>query len=150
MSWKLFPIFLAAALAAGAAGQFFMPGAWYDTLSKPWFTPPGWVFPIAWATLYLLMSLAAARIAARPDPALPLAVWALQMVLNGLWTPVFFGAQDLGAALIIIALMWLAIAACVVTFFARDRVASAMMLPYLAWVSLASALNFEIWRLNPV
>lgn len=149
MDWTAFAIFLAAAATAGATGTFFSPGTWYEALVKPGFTPPPLAFPIVWTTLYVLMALAAARIAPKEANGTALAFWALQIALNTLWTPVFFGAHRIGAALVIIVLMWLAIAATTWAFFALDRWAGALMVPYLAWVSLATALNLAIWRLNP-
>lgn len=148
MEWTLFAIFLAAAATAGATGTFFSPGEWYEGLAKPSFTPPPIAFPIVWTTLYVLMSVAAARVAWKDVGGHAIAFWALQIALNTLWTPVFFGANKVGAALVVIVLLWLAIAATTWLFFTIDRIAGALMVPYLAWVSLATALNFSIWRLN--
>lgn len=144
-----FAIFLLAAATAGATGMFFQPGSWYDSLQKPGFTPPGWVFPIAWTTLYVLMAWSAARLAVLPGAGLVLGLWALQIALNTLWTPVFFGAHRLGAAMAILAALWLVVAVLVVLAWRMDRLAGALLLPYLAWLTLAGTLNFSLWQNNP-
>ena len=95
MIWICFIVFLAACFAAGATGGLFPPGQWYEGLRKPAWTPPNWVFPAAWTTLYLCIAAAGARAAVQPDNALAMAFWALQIALNTLWTPVFFGLRRL-------------------------------------------------------
>lgn len=144
-----FLILLIACAAAGATGILFQPGAWYDGLAKPWFNPPRWAFPVAWATLYVLIAWAGARLAHLPGAGLVMALWAAQIALNTLWTPVFFGAHRMGMGVAVIALLWLVVAALTVLAFRLDRVAGALLLPYLAWLSLAGALNYRLWQMNP-
>ena len=144
-----FLILLIACAAAGATGILFQPGAWYDGLAKPWFNPPRWAFPVAWTTLYVLIAWAGARLAHLPGAGLVMALWAAQIALNTLWTPVFFGAHRLGMGVAVIALLWLVVAALTVLAFRLDRVAGALLLPYLAWLSLAGALNYRLWQMNP-
>jgi tryptophan-rich sensory protein len=127
----------------------FQPGAWYDALQKPSWTPPNWLFPVAWTTLYLLMSLSAMRVAQLPDAGQALAFWAMQIAFNTLWTPVFFGLRRMRAALVVMVFLWVSVAATTVTFWQVDWLAGLMFLPYLVWVSVAGALNFSVWRLNP-
>jgi benzodiazapine receptor len=152
MTLSLFLTFLAACLAAGATGAMFQPGDWYRSLRKPTWTPPNWLFPVAWTTLYLCMSFSAARIAGlagtEAGVGQALAFWGLQIALNTLWTPVFFGLHKLGAGLVVLGLLWLAVAATMVAFWRIDFIAGLLFLPYLAWVSVAGALNFSVWRLN--
>lgn len=148
MDWALFGVFLGATVAAGATGMIFQPGAWYDGLSKPDWTPPKWVFPTAWTTLYVLMSWAATRVAPVPGSGPALGLWSLQISLNTLWTPVFFGAHKKGLGLIILCCLWLAVAAMLRAFWQLDTWAMLMILPYLAWLSVAASLNFWIWRNN--
>jgi tryptophan-rich sensory protein len=148
MVFLLFLIFLAACMAAGATGAMFAPGDWYRDLRKPRWTPPGWMFSVVWTTLYVLMSWAAARVAMAEANGIALALWALQIALNTLWTPVFFGLHRMRAGMVIISLLWLVVAATIVAFFQVDGLAGAMMLPYLAWISVAAALNGAILRLN--
>ena len=148
MFW-LFLTYLAASGAAAATGRFFMPGAWYDGLNKPTWTPPGWVFPVVWTTLYILSSLAAAIVATKSGSGQALAFWALQIALNTLWTPVVFGAHRLGAGIVIIVALWLTLGAMIVTFLPLSLWAGLMIVPYLVWVSIATALNIWLWRNNP-
>ncbi|MGR3485437.1 MAG: tryptophan-rich sensory protein TspO [Paracoccaceae bacterium] len=149
MSIALFAIFLGACFAAGATGATFPPGPWYRRLDKPSWTPPDWAFPVMWTTIYVLMSFAAARVATQPGAGLALAFWALQIALNALWTPVFFGLRRLRAALPVMAALWIAVAACLVTHWRLDLWAGLAFVPYLAWVTVAGALNLAVWRRNP-
>lgn len=151
MDLTLFFIHLAACGAAATTGALFQPGGWYQALKKPSWTPPRWLFPVAWTTLYLLMSAAAARVGAldTPGTGLAMSLWSLQIAFNTLWTPVFFGLHRMRSAMAVMAVLWLAVAATTISFFALDVWAGLMMLPYIAWVSVASALNFTVWRLNP-
>jgi len=126
----------------------FSPGPWYDKLAKPWWTPPGWVFPITWTTLYLCMSYAAMRVAMSADNDVALALWGLQIALNTLWSPVFFGLHRLKAAFVIIACLWLGVAATTFAFWQVDWVAGAFFLPYLLWVTIAGTLNGTVWQMN--
>lgn len=149
MDWGLFLTFLAACGGAAATGAMFQPGPWYDALQKPSWTPPNWLFPVAWTTLYLLMSLSAMRVAQLPDAGQALAFWAMQIAFNTLWTPVFFGLRRMRAALVVMAFLWLSVAATTFAFWQMDWLAGLMFTPYLLWVSVAGALNFSVWRLNP-
>lgn len=126
--------------------------AWYQALVKPALTPPGWVFPVAWTTLYILLGVALAMIlnarGARGRAA-AVALFAAQFALNLAWTPLFFGAHRVTAALLVIlAILSLSIAT---TFaFARIRRQAAWLLvPYLVWLSFAAGLNWRIGQLNP-
>lgn len=148
MDWTLFLTYLVACGAAAATGAMFEPGAWYRALVKPSWTPPDWVFPVAWTTLYLLISLAAMRVAQLPGTGLALALWSVQIAFNTLWTPVFFGLKKLGAGMVVLCGLWLAVAATMVAFWGHDWVAGLMFAPYLVWVTVAGALNFSVWRLN--
>lgn len=152
MTVFLFLIFLAACSAAAATGALFSPGDWYRSLRKPRWTPPDFAFPIVWTVLYLAMSYAAARVGGltvdKPAAAVALAFWALQIALNTLWTPVFFGLQRMRAGLVIILMLWVAVAATMVQFWMVDRIAGLLLLPYLVWVSIAAALNASALRLN--
>jgi tryptophan-rich sensory protein len=150
-TWATLAGFLAASFGAAATGAIFQPGAWYRTLAKPSWTPPDWLFPIAWTVLYIAMSVAAWWVALSPSVwAMPaLAAWSWQIVMNALWSPVFFGLRRIGAAMVVILFLWLAVATTTFAFWHVERVAGLLMLPYLAWASYAGALNFAIWRMNP-
>lgn len=149
MFWIVFAVFLAACFAAGATGGMFPPGAWYRGLNKPGWTPPDWLFPVAWTTLYICMATAGARAAMQPDNGVAMALWALQIALNTLWTPVFFGLRRIRAGMAVLALLWLAVAAAMAALFRLDTLAGLLFVPYLIWVSVAGALNLSVWRLNP-
>lgn len=149
MTWVFFGIFLCACAAAGTTGGMFQPGEWYRSLNKPSWTPPDWLFPVAWTTLYLCMSAAGARVAGMEGSGLALALWSLQIALNTLWTPVFFGLQKMRAGLAVLIALWLAVFACMIALWDVDWLAGVLFLPYLAWVSTAGALNLSVIRLNP-
>ena len=149
MFWLCFAIFLVACFSAGSTGGLFPPGKWYENLDKPPWTPPNWLFPVAWTTLYLLMAAAGARVAVSDGNALAMALWALQIALNGLWTPVFFGLKRLKLGLVVLIGLWLSVAATLLALWQVDWIAGLMFVPYLVWVSVAGALNFSVWRRNP-
>ena len=148
MDILIFFVFLASCFAAGSTGAMFPPGPWYDALRKPSWTPPNWLFPIAWMVLYVLIAWSASRVAFIPGSGLAMAVFALQIALNTLWTPVFFGLRRLGQGMVVLTALWASVAAMVVSFGLLDPVAGLMLIPYLIWTSYAGALNFWIWRNN--
>ncbi|MGL6212196.1 MAG: tryptophan-rich sensory protein TspO [Paracoccaceae bacterium] len=149
MDWALFLTFLAACGAASATGAMFQPGPWYTSLTKPSWTPPNWLFPVAWSILYLCMAASAARVAVLPDSGQAMAFWALQIAVNTLWTPIFFGLRRMRAAMVVMVGLWLSVAATMLAFFQLDLIAGLLFVPYLVWVTVASALNFSVLRLNP-
>lgn len=132
-------------------GSRFTPGAWYAALDKPALTPPGWVFPVVWTALYLMMGIALALVVhsrAETGAAAALAVFVLQLVLNGLWSWLFFGLERPGLALVEIVLLWTAILAATILCWRVRPLAGALLLPYLLWVGFAAWLNLGLWRLN--
>jgi translocator protein len=149
MDIVLFLIFLAASFAAGATGALFPTGPWYKALNKPVWTPPNWAFPVMWTSIYLLISFAGARVAPMEGSQYALGFWALQIALNALWTPVFFGLRRLWGSLPIMACLWVAVAGATWTHFAVDFWAGLAFVPYLVWVTIAGALNLSVARLNP-
>jgi benzodiazapine receptor len=125
--------------------------SWYPLLAKPALTPPDLAFPIVWTALYALMAISAWRVwraSGLRQARNALLLFALLLVLNLGWSWLFFGQQMIGWALVEIGLLWLAIAACIVTFARHDRIAAWLLLPYLLWVSFAAYLTFAIWTLN--
>jgi translocator protein len=149
MDIYLFGIYLVACGAAATTGAMFSPGAWYEALKKPSWTPPNWLFPVAWTTLYLLMAASAARVSAVEGAEYGLALWSVQIAFNTLWTPIFFGLRRLRAAMAVMVGLWLSVAATTVAFFGLDFWAGLMFLPYLVWVTVAGARNFWVMRHNP-
>ncbi|WP_192564984.1 tryptophan-rich sensory protein TspO [Pseudomonas gozinkensis] len=143
-----FVIFLIACGAAASTGIFFKPGTWYEGLAKPAFTPPNWAFPVAWTIIYLLLAWVGYRLTLIPGSETVLALWAAQIALNTLWTPVFFGAQRMFAAMVILALLWLVVVLMVVLALRLDLITGLILFPYLAWLCVAAALNFSILRKN--
>lgn len=142
-------MFIGACCAAAATGSMFPPGKWYAALEKPSWNPPNWVFPVVWSILYIVIAVAAARVSGLPGSALAMAFWALQIALNTLWSPVFFGLRRLRAGLVIIVLLWVSVFGAMLTAWQLDTTAGMLLVPYLVWVSIAAALNASVLRLNP-
>lgn len=147
--WGLFGLFLGASVAAGITGWMFKPGAWYEGLVKPDWRPKNWMFPVAWITIYLLSSLAAARVAVQPGNDFAMGFWALQIALNTLWTPTFFGARRMGLSVVVMGALCFAVLGMLWTFWSLDGWAFLLILPYAGWLSLAAPLNWRVWRDNP-
>lgn len=154
LRWAIFtvPLILLLGFASGRAVPAGSDNSWYMALQKPALTPPGWVFPVAWIALYILLGLAVAMIlhargaAGRP---VALALFAVQFALNLIWTPLFFGMHQVGAALLVIVAM-LALAILTTILFGRIRRPAAwLMLPYLVWIAFAGVLTWRIGQLNP-
>lgn len=141
---------------AGAIGTVFAVSSiqtWYASLQKPWFNPPNWLFGPAWLTLYFLMGISLYLVWAkgREKGAVKTAmlVFGMQLVLNALWSIIFFGLKSPFYAFIEIVFLWIVILATIVTFHPISKKASLLLLPYIAWVSFAAMLNFSVWMLNP-
>ena len=149
MDYMLFFMFLAATFAAGSTGALFPTGEWHKQLNKPSWTPPNWLFPIAWTSLYLLMSFAGARVAVLDGNAYAMAFWAMQIAFNAIWTPVFFGLRNLKGSLPFMAGLWLSVLGALITHWQLDLWAGLAFVPYLIWVTVAAALNLAMVRLNP-
>jgi uncharacterized protein YbjT (DUF2867 family)/tryptophan-rich sensory protein len=146
----LFAICMAAAGAGGAVTSSSV-GDWYQTLAKPSWTPPNWLFGPVWTALYLLMAVSAWLVWRRSGwhaARVPLRLFGLQLALNAGWSAVFFGVRNPGLAFGEILVLWLAIVATTVGFLGRSTVAAVLLMPYLAWTSFAAVLNFAIWRMN--
>ena len=142
-------LFIAGVMLVGfAIGSLTAPDAWYAALRKPSFNPPNWVFPPAWAILYVLIGIAGWRVWRLADRGALLKVWAAQLMLNLGWTPVFFVAHRTGAALAVISALLAAILLFIALAWSRDRIAALLFLPYAAWVAFALVLTAAIWRLN--
>jgi benzodiazapine receptor len=145
---------------AGIIGSVFTTPSidgWYAGLVKPTLNPPAWVFGPVWTTLYALMGIAAfliwssyAKATADKKKGIKIALtlFGTQLVLNTLWSIIFFGLHSPGGALIEIMFLWLAILATIIAFAKISKPAAWLLVPYIAWVSFASYLNFMIWMLN--
>jgi benzodiazapine receptor len=149
----IYGMFLALCLAIAAAGSIansYGLAAWYPALNKPSFNPPNWLFAPVWTVLYVMIAVAGARLVLSParekEPAISL--YFAQLGLNAAWSWVFFYGQAIGAAAVVIGVLWLAILATIWLAWTKDRMASLLLIPYLVWVSFAAVLNIAIWRLN--
>jgi len=142
-------VFLLLVLGGGLViGALTQPGSWYASLTKPWFSPPNWIFGPVWTALYIMIAIAGWRIYQAAPKSGAMAAWAAQLGLNFLWSPVFFGAQRPGLALVVLVMLLAAIIAFIALSLPRDRLSAALFVPYAAWVSFAFILNAAIWRLN--
>jgi benzodiazapine receptor len=144
-------VFLLLTFCVATIASQFMPGAWYQALSKPSWTPPGWVFGPVWTFLYASMAVAAWLVWKKKGwhgARAPLVAYFIQLLLNGLWSWFFFGQYWIGVALIDILALLAAIGVTLILFWRVKRVAGILFIPYLLWVAFASVLNFQIWRMN--
>ncbi len=141
--------------AIAGIGSSFMPSAlseWFPALNKPSWNPPDWIFGPVWSLLYLLMAVAAWLVWRQlgwRGAAVPLALFAVQLLLNGAWTGLFFGLRMPWIAFAEIVLLWCAIFATLLSFWRVTPIAGWLMVPYLAWVSFAAVLNLTLARMNP-
>jgi tryptophan-rich sensory protein len=150
-------IFVIICLAAGAIGSIFtFPSisGWYSALNKPWFSPPNWVFAPVWTLLYILMGISAYLVFAKgmENEGIrdALSMFAVQLVLNVLWSFLFFGLHSPLLGLICIIALWAAIAMTIMRFYLISTTAGHLLIPYILWVSFASILNLFVWILNPL
>ena len=141
--------------SAGAVGSIFTSSSvstWYDTIQKPGFTPPNWIFAPVWITLFLLMGISAYLIwdkgIKNKNVRISLMIFTSQLILNILWSFFFFGLKSPFYAFIDIILLWIAIILVIISFFRLSKIAGILLLPYILWVSFAGILNFFILRLN--
>ena len=142
-------IFIAAVVVIGSTiGLLNVPGDWYQSLQKPWFNPPNWVFGPAWTTLYVLIGIAGARTFIHARSSRRMTVWWAQMVLNFLWSPAFFGLQNPALALLVVLPLLASILLFIAISWRPDRLSALLFLPYALWVAFATALNTAIVLLN--
>jgi translocator protein len=142
-------VFVIIVLAAASSGAIFKPGAWYDGLKKPDWTPPNWAFPVVWTILYLFIGYAGWLVWSEAGWTLPIVLWAIQMVANALWSFFFFGIRRMDLALVDVGILWLSIALFILAAWPVAPLASLLFVPYLAWVSAAALLNHSVRSLNP-
>lgn len=145
--WRGLPLFVLAVAAAAGFGGVFLPGEWYQALVKPAWTPPNWLFGPVWGILYVMIAVAG-WLAWRAGARRAVVAWAIGLVLNALWSWLFFGQRMIGAGLVDIVALVAAIGAFVMLAWPSSRGASLLFVPYLAWVSFATALNAAIFVLN--
>ncbi len=142
-------------LFAGFLGSFFTIPAiptWYATLIKPTFAPPNWLFFPVWTTLFVMMGISLYLVWRKglEDQQVKnaLVIFAVQLILNVLWSAAFFGLRSPLSGLIEISILWISIAYTIMIFMKVSRTAGLLLIPYIIWVSFAAIFNFFIWRLN--
>ncbi|MGO4619271.1 TspO/MBR family protein [Ensifer sp. 2YAB10] len=142
-------VFVAAVLGLGLLiGYNNIPGEWYQSLAKPAFNPPNWVFAPVWSILYVIIGIVGARMFLDHRRTAAMRLWLAQMILNFLWSPLFFGMQDISSALIVIIALLIAVAGFAIASWRQDRISALLFLPYLAWVAFATVLNSAILLMN--
>lgn len=139
----------------GSIGSIFTAPSipnWYASLTKPWFTPPNWVFAPVWITLFLLMGIALYLVwnkgLEKKEVKLAVSVFGVQFILNVLWSLLFFGLQSPFYAFIEIIILWIVILVTIIKFYQISRPAAVILLPYIIWVTIAASLNYYVWILN--
>ncbi|WP_454288494.1 TspO/MBR family protein [Rhizobium arsenicireducens] len=130
------------------SGLSNMPGEWYQTLEKPFFNPPAWLFAPVWTALYVMIGIAGARVWLKAPASAAMQIWFAQIALNMLWSPAFFGLEAPGLALLVIVGLLITILGFIWQAGPIDRVARLLFVPYLAWVSFATLLNAAIFLMN--
>lgn len=144
-------VILLVTFCAPLFGAFSPPAEWYESLRKPSWNPPGWLFGPVWSLLYMAMAVAAWLVwreggwAAQKKP---LSLYMIQLALNALWTPLFFRFQRPDLALINIVLLWFMIVFTGFAFARVSKLAGGLFVPYGLWVSFATILNFTLWWMN--
>jgi tryptophan-rich sensory protein len=148
--WAGLALFVAAVAAAALIGTLAVTGTEgeYASLDRPAWAPPSWLFGPVWTVLYGLIAISGWLVWRRVGWHAALVPYAVQLVLNAAWTPIFFGAGEYGWALVDIVAMWFAIGATMLVFWRISRPATLLLVPYLLWVSFATALNAVIWSVN--
>ncbi len=141
--------------AAGIVGAFFTRSAidtWYAGLNKPFFSPPNWLFAPAWLTLYLLMGVSLYLIWRQglkiKENKKAFCLFLFHLLINALWSIIFFSLRNPFGALICIFLLWVLILVLIKKFFKIEKKSAYLLIPYWLWVSFATILNFAIWQLN--
>ncbi len=151
--WGRLLIFIAVCLAVGGLGGAATSSSltdWYAGLRRPPLNPPNWIFGPVWTTLYVMIAVAGSRLWGlfSPEKGRLRALFVIQLVLNGIWSPLFFGLRNPLAGLIDIVLLWGFLAVLVRLSWREDRFAGILLTPYLLWVSFATYLNAALWWLN--
>lgn len=150
-----FIINIAIPLSFGAIGAFFTASSvktWYVTLAKPSFNPPNTIFAPVWTTLYIIIGIAAyliwqKRHTIKHFPR-TIAIYFIQLILNLMWSFIFFYAHQIGVALVEIIFLLLIIIVNAVLFYKIDKIAGLLFIPYILWVGFATVLTYNIFILN--
>ncbi|KAA3636215.1 MAG: tryptophan-rich sensory protein [Calditrichaeota bacterium] len=132
------------------SGAQFEPGTWYQSIQKPELTPPGWVFPVVWTSLYIMMAIAAWKVWLQVLSFTETAIWLymVKMLLNASWSYIFFGVHIIWLSVVNILALFFVIVVLIYLFNKISKTAAKLMIPYAIWVGFASFLNIRIWMLN--
>jgi len=146
-------IALAIPLLIGFSGSFFTVseiGSWYQTIQKPSWNPPNWIFGPVWTTLYVLMGISLFLVwrSTTFQKGVAIILFSIQLVLNFFWSFIFFKQHQIGFAFAEILALWLMILLTIFAFGRINKLAAWLLVPYISWVSFAAILNFTIWQLN--
>lgn len=153
-TWKIYAFWIILAEAVGAlSGWLTSEGmkVYTETVIQPPLSPPPWLFPIVWGILYALMGIGAARVSLAPrsrERSLGLNLFVIQLIVNFLWSPIFFNAQSFGTALLWLILLWILVLAMILVFRKVDKSVGNIQIPYLLWLTFAAYLNYGVWQLN--
>lgn len=154
-NWLVLTGFILLSESAGIIGSIFTAAAiedWYTGIVRPALNPPAWVFGPVWTTLYALMGIAAFLVWKKgwnhKGIKVALGIFIFQLVLNTLWSIIFFGFHSPEGAFVEIILLWLAILTTIIAFAKVSKPAAWLLLPYILWVSFAMYLNYMIYVLN--
>ena len=147
--WFALILFLLLVIGGGLlTGWLTAPGEWYAQLKKPPFNPPNWLFGPVWTAIYVLIAIAGWRVWRRGVGGWPIRLWAMQIVLNFLWSPTFCAAHQIGLALAVLLMLLAIILAFIAASWRSDRVAALLFVPYATWVAFATVLNASILVMN--
>ena len=137
---------------AAASGGVFAPGAWYQSLNRPSWTPPNWAFPVVWMALFFMNAVAGWLVweTAPSNRSALMALYGVSLIINAAWSALFFGAKRMDFALIDVTALWLSLVLQVALFTSAAPLAGALGVPYLVWVTIAATLNWQMLRLNPM
>ncbi|MEM1378518.1 MAG: TspO/MBR family protein [Pseudomonadota bacterium] len=138
-----------AVFLTACSGGVFKPDDWYNRLSKPSWTPPGWAFPVVWTVLYLMIGYSGWVVWQAEGLQLAFGLWIAQLVLNAAWSYFFFGRKRMDQAMVDVSGMWLLIVAYIFAAWPVSQTAALLFVPYLVWVTIAAALNWRVWKMNP-
>lgn len=145
-------VFVVLCVVTALPGALFRPGDWYERLAKPSWCPPNWLFGPAWLVLYSSIAVSGWLVWRDGEPGavlIPLAIYAVQLVLNALWSAIFFGLRRPDLALLEVVLLLVSIGATIVAFYFVSQIPAVLLIPYFLWVGFAATLNLSIVKLNP-
>ena len=151
IQWKKLIVCIARPLAGGGFAGILTRGSMetFQALNKPAFAPPGWLFPVVWTILYLLMGIASYLVLTSGKPnRSALAVYGIQLVFNFFWSIIFFHFEAYLFSFVWLVILWILILITIIQFFRISELAGYLLLPYLLWVTFAGCLNFYIYLLN--